>query len=182
MRKLFLKIVAAMLIASALLFVGCGGGVSDEILISALEMAAPRANELYGVIYGDALEHLEAGDDGYCQISMEAKLRSIADIRTALRTVFTPEYCAILENTAFNGVSSEEGMIAAKFVERSNVLFVNPEVTADFGEPRTFDLSKAKVIKKNPYMAIILLTHESGDIEVALKNVDGIWLIDSPMF
>ena len=72
--------------------------------------------------------------------------------------------------------------ISAKFVERGGVLFIKPEVTADFGAPRTFDISKATVLKKNPYMAIVLLPHADGDLEVTLQNVNGKWMIDSPMF
>ena len=50
------------------------------------------------------------------------------------------------------------------------------------GAPRTFDISKATVLKKNPYMAIVLLPHADGDLEVTLQNVNGKWMIDSPMF
>ena len=177
------KTVITLILAAVLVVCcACGGGVSDRELLDALAEAAPKASELYGIIYGDALPHGEALDDGYCQVSSSAPYKTITALRTAIGTVFSPEYSKILENTAFSGVSSDKGTISAKFVERGGVLFVNPEVTADFGAPRTFDVSKASVIKKNPYMAIVLLPHADGDLEVTLQNVNGKWMIDSPMF
>ena len=174
--------VITLILAAVVLFCCACGGVSDKVLLDALAEAAPKASELYGIIYGDALPHGEALDDGYCQVSSSAPYKTITALRTAIGSVFSPEYSKILENTAFSGVSSDEGAISAKFVERGGVLFINPEVTADFGAPRTFDISKATVLKKNPYMAIVLLPHADGDLEVTLQNVNGKWMIDSPMF
>ncbi len=175
-------VAAFLLILSLTLLMSCGGGASDQTILSALEELAPKAHTLYGIIYGDTLPHGEALDDGYCQVSASAPMKSISELRASMETVFSPDYVKILSNTAFSGVSSDEGMISAKFTERGGVLFVNPKVTEDFGEPRTFDLSKAKVLKKNPYMAIVLLPHADGDLEVTLRNVGGAWLIDSPIF
>ncbi len=180
MKKLLCLFLTMILVIAQL--AACGGGASDEELLSALSALAPEAKELYSIIYGDALPHGEIGNDDYGQISPDAPYQSISELRAAIGKVFSHDYAKILANTAFNGVSSDEGMISAKFIERGYVLFVNPEVTEDFGEPREFDLSKAKVLKKNPYMAIVLLVHEEGDLEVSMKNVDGVWLIDSPMF
>ena len=174
--------VITLILAAVVLFCCACGGVSDKVLLDALAEAAPKASALYGIIYGDALPHGEALDDGYCQVSSSAPYKTITALRTAIGSVFSPEYSKILENTAFSGVSSDEGAISAKFVERGGVLFINPEVTADFGAPRTFDISKATVLKKNPYMAIVLLPHADGDLEVTLQNVNGKWMIDSPMF
>lgn len=180
MRKLsFLLILSVVTLA---LLASCGSGVSDKALLEALNTLAPEAQALYGVIYGDTLPHGDALDDGYCQISSASPYKSISEIRAAIDRVFSPEYAKILANTAFSGVSSDEGAISAKFVERGGVLFVNPEVTADFGAARTFDISGAKVLKKNPYMAIVLLPHSDGDLEVTMQNVNGKWMIDSPMF
>ena len=174
--------VITLILAAVVLFCCACGGVSDKVLLDALAEAAPKASELYGIIYGDALPHGEALDDGYCQVSSSAPYKTITALRTAIGSVFSPEYSKILENTAFSGVSSDEGAISAKFVERGGVLIIKPEVTADFGAPRTFDISKATVLKKNPYMAIVLLPHADGDLEVTLQNVNGKWMIDSPMF
>lgn len=180
MKKIAVILILAL--TTLTMLAACGGGASDAALLDALAEVAPKANALYAVIYGDALPHGDAADDGYCQVSASAPYKSISELRAAMDQVFSPEYSQILANTAFSGVSSDEGAISAKFVERGGVLFVNPSVTADFGEPRTFDMTQARVIKKNPYMAIVLLPHADGDLEVTLQNVDGQWLIDSPMF
>ena len=176
------SVIALILAAAMMLLTACGGGVSDQVLLDALTEAAPTAYELYGIIYGDELPHGDALDDGYCQVSSTAPFKSITALRTAIGSVFSPEYSKILENTAFSGVSSDEGAISAKFVERGGVLFVKPEVTEGFAKPRSFDISAARVVKKNPYMAIVLIPHADGDLEVTLQNVNGKWMIDSPMF
>lgn len=170
-----------MLLAAVILLSSCGGAADSELL-GALTKLAPEAKAMYDIIYGDALPHGDALNDGYCQISSASPYKSISEIRAGIEKVFSPEYSKILANTAFNGVSSDEGLIDAKFIERSGVLFVNPSVTADFAQAREFDISAAKVKKKNPYMAIILIPHADGDLEVTMQNVDGVWMIDSPMF
>ena len=180
MKKLAVLLVVLTLAAAAAL-TSCGGAGDDE-LISSLEALAPGAGELYRVIYADVLPHGEAEEDGYCKVSTDADYTSIAAIQKAMSEVFTPEYCQILSNTAFSGISVDEGSIGAKFAEENGVLYVNPSVTEDFAMPRTFDLSSAKVVKKNNFMAIIRIPHADGDVEVTMRRINGAWLIDSPMF
>ncbi len=177
MRKLCFILIGIMILLAS-----CGGAASDDEIIGSLEALAPSAKELYSIIYSDVLPHGEIEKDGYAKISEESQYKSISELKEALSKVFTSDYCKIISNTAFVGVSSDEGAIHAKFIERENGLYVKPEVTEDFGAARDFDFSNAKVIKKNPYMAIVLITHVDGDTEVTMRSVNGVWLIDSPIF
>lgn len=173
---LFLAVLTMLII-----LVSCGGADDNEIL-SALGELSPKARELYGIVYGDALAHGEVEDDGYARVSEDAEYQSIDEIKAALSEVFTPEYCEIIYNTAFSGVAVEEGEISSKFGEDETGLYVNPSVTEGFAEPREFDITAAEVVKKNRFAAVVRIPHNDGDIEVTLTFIDGKWLIDSPMF
>ncbi len=177
MKKLILPIIAAILLSSC-------GGVSDEEIISALEGLSDDAYELNLIIYGDGLAHEEEmGENGYYKVSAGEEYTTAEELITAMEAVFSPDYIEVINNTAFEGVSVNEGMVAAKFmVSENGELYVNPAVTEDFGEPRKIDTSKAAVKNKNNYAAVVVVPSEDGDIEITMRNVDGKWLIDSPIF
>ncbi len=180
MKKYLLLFIIMLLCLAGL--TSCGGGASDEVILNELEELAPKAKELYDIIYGDGLAHGEPDESGYAKVSDEAKYKSENEIVLAMLEVFTPEYYQILSNVAFKGVSVDEGAIAEKFYEKDGILYVNPSVTADFGEIEIPDLKQAKVIKKNRYMAIVEIPVEDSSIEVTLRLVDGSYRIDSPIF
>lgn len=160
----------------------CTGGVSDDEIIAAVRELAPRAKEIYEIVYGDSFKHGPADDTGYCLVDENAEYNSVADISASIYEIFTPEYGQIIENTAFRGVESDEGYIGPKFVERDGLLYVNPSATNGFSMPREFDTQTADVNEKNIYMAVVTLGHENGNIEVTLQYMDGKWLIDSPLY
>lgn len=178
MRKFSILILAVIMLA---VLSSCGGADDAEIL-SALEELAPRAYVLYNVVYGDGLPHGEIDDDGYAKVSKTAEYQSMAELEKALFEVFTPEYCQVICNTAFGGVSVDEGTVYAKFGEDETGFYVNPSVTESFAEPRQFDVSNATITRKTRFIAEVRIEHEDGDITVALAYIDGKWLIDSPIF
>ncbi len=175
------KIVLVLAFVMLLSLTACSGADDSEIL-GVLNQLAPRAESLYRVIYTDAMAHGDVGEDGYAAVSPTAEFSTIEEIEAAMEGVFHPDYCKILSNTAFLGVAAAEGEISAKFIEKDGTLYVNPSATAHFGEPRKFDLSDAKVIKKNKYMAIVRIPHADGDIEVSLHNTEDGWRINSPIY
>ncbi|MBQ8551927.1 MAG: hypothetical protein IJ428_03830 [Clostridia bacterium] len=179
-----MKKLAALFLALIMLvtLAACGGGADDAEILSELSALAPRATELYRIIYGDSLSHGEADEYGYCQVTADAVFSSVDALDVAMREVFYYDYYKILANTAFYGVAADEGEIGAKFIEKDGVMYVNPTVTEHFGEPREFDLTEAKVIKKNPYMAIVRIPHVDGDVEVTLQKTEEGWQINSPLF
>ncbi len=174
-----LSIILAFIMSLCLF--SCGGENSEEVL-GDFAAIAPRATNLYRIIYTDGLPHGETGEDGYAAVSEGAEFSSIEEIEEALAEVFYSDYCKILENTAFLGVYTAEGEIKAKFIERDGVLYVAPSVTEHFGEPRDFDISEAEVVKKNRYMATVLVPHPDGDLEVSLQNTENGWKINSPLY
>ncbi len=174
-----LSIILAFIMSFCLF--SCGGGNSEEIL-GDFAALAPRATELYRIIYSDGLPHGEIGENGYAAVSEDAEFSSIDEIEAAMEEVFFSDYCNILANTAFLGVYTAEGEIKAKFIEMDGVLYVAPSATEHFSAPREFDISEAKVVKKNKYMATVLVPHPDGDIEVSLQNTESGWKINSPLY
>lgn len=181
MKKLFSVVLSLLLIFS--LF-SCGAGTQDDAeLLSALSSLAPKARELYGIIYGDDLERVsEAESDGYYAVTETAKYKSISELKSAISNVFSEGYSEVLYNTAFNGAVLNEIVIYAKFIEKDGRLYVNPKSTENFGKAREFDLSGARVLKANRFRAIIAVPDGDGVLEVTLQKENGVWKLDSALF
>lgn len=174
--------LTAVIIALPLLS-ACGIAVDEDEILSAFSELAPAAQELYLIVYGDGLAHEEEmGSDGYYAVSADARYQSIAELKGALRGVFSEGYAQVLENTAFCSVSNEDEYIYAKFIEKDGVMYVNPKATEDFGEPREFELSKARIVQANRYKAIVAVPDGDGELEVAMQKQDGVWLIDGSLY
>lgn len=177
MRKFF----AILLTFSLILMVSCGGYDSGE-LVSAVKEIAPKAEELYSVIYGNSLEtSLLEESNGYYLVT-DSRYQSINSLKAAMKEVFSESYIKVISNTAFNGVSSDEGSIGAKFKEVDGKLYVDPTVTADFGEMREFDLDDIKVIKQNRFKAKVAVKSGDDTLEVTLQKEDGVWKLDSSLY
>lgn len=177
------KIIIFASLALMLLLSSCAKGPADSEIIDALADLSEDAYELNLIIYGDGLLHEENEENGYYKVSEDAKYTTAGEIKKAMSKVFSPQYIEVINNTAFRGVSVDEGTVGAKFMEsESGELYVNPSVTENFGEPRKIDTSKAKIKAKNAYAAVVVIPHEDGDIEVTMRNVEGKWFIDSPIF
>lgn len=179
-----LSLIVASLLCILLAVPSCAGASDDEILLALGELA-PGATEMYEIVYGDSLPHGVADSSGMCVVSEAAKYRSAEEISAAMLEVFSVEYAQVLANTAFRGVSVDEGERKPKFFEQDGVLYVCPSATEDFSVPAAPDLSGAKVTKKNKYMAIVnipLGDGEEDDIEVTLRYTSNGWRIDSPLF
>lgn len=175
------KIIGLLLTVSLLLLVSCGGYDSKE-LVSAINDLAPKARELYSVIYGNDIGRSALEESNGYYLVTDSRYQSIAEIKSAMKEVFSESYIKVISNTAFNGVSSDEGAISAKFKEIGGKLYVNPEVTADFGEPRDFDLDDIKIVKQNRFKAKVALKSGEETLEVTLQKEDGVWKLDSSMY
>lgn len=176
------KFICLILTFSLLLCaVSCGGYDSEE-LISAVRDIAPKAYELYSVIYGDELERSALEESNGYYLVTDDRYTSISELKIAMKEVFSESYMKVISNTAFDGVSSDEGSIDPKFKEIDGKLYVDPEVTADFGKQREFDLENIKVLKQNRFKAKVLVTTGDETLEVTLQKEDGIWKFDSSIY
>ena len=175
------KIICVLLTLVLITVSSCGGYDSDE-LISAVRELAPKASELYSIIYGDGLERADTPEKNGSYLVTDSRYQSIDEIKSAMAEVFSEGYTKVLSNTAFSGVSSDEGAIAAKFTERDGKLYVDPSVTADFGAQREFDLSEIRIVKQNRFKAIVAVKAPDGELEVTLEKDNGVWKLDSAMY
>ncbi len=181
MRRIFAFLT---LLVCVFTLASCRSSADPAELREALASLAPRARELYGVIYGDSAAHEPiSGENGYYLVTDEV-YSSEAAIREALLEVFTEGYAEILCNTAFNGVSSEEGAIGAKFrTELDGSFTVKPSVTSHIASPREFDLDSLEVVRQNAYLAIVSIASASGErVEVTLQMTREGWRLDSALF
>lgn len=179
-KKSALLIVLLYLVTLA----SCGVSAEDEQkLLDDFRAAAPRAAILYGYIYGDDLPLSdEESALGYYIVADDSPIKTMDEFEDALSEVFSEDYIKVISNTAFGGVSVDEGSIGAKFIERDGILSVDPIVTEDFAEPREFDLSTARVVKQNRFIAIVAVKSGSDELEVTMKLEDGVWKLDSALY
>ena len=178
-----LSLILSMLILTA--SVSSCGGAPDEEIIAALNELAPKAVEMHGVVYGDTVPHGEADESGMCVVSENSKYSAISQIDSDLSAVFSDEYKQIIENTAFNGVSADEGQISPKFFEQDGVLYVNPSATENFEVIESINTEGCKVTNKNKFMAIVELPQGAGaedDMEITLRSTENGWRIDNIKF
>lgn len=180
MKKLTLLTVILYLVTLA----SCGTSAEDEQkLLDDFRAAAPRALELYSYIYGDALPLTdEESVSGYYVVADNSPIKTMDDFESALEEVFSEDYIEVISNTAFGGVSVDEGSIGAKIIERDGILSVDPTVTEDFGEPREFDLDTARIVKQNRFIAIVAVKSGTDELEVTLRLEDGVWKLDSALY
>lgn len=162
----------------------CGTSEADEQkLLDDFRAAAPRAVTLYDYIYGDGLPLTsEESVSGYYVVADDSPIKTMDAFMSAMSEVFSEDYIEILSNTAFGGVSVDEGSIGAKFIERDGILSVDPTVTEGFGEPREFDLDTARIVKQNRFVAIIAVSTGSDELEVTMRLEDGVWKLDSALY
>lgn len=179
MKRIIGLILTFSLIISC--FVSCGGYDKEE-LISAVRELAPKAEELYSVIYGDSLETSAVEESNGYYLVTDSRYQSVAELKAAMNEIFSKSYMKVLSNTAFDGVSADEGSIAAKFLEVGEKLYVNPAVTKDFGEPRHFDTESIKIVKQNRFKAKVAIKSGDTELEVTLQKSDGKWKLDSAMY
>jgi len=177
-------IIAVIFIVYTVILTGCGAATDSELKAAVAELI-PKAHSIYSIVYGDSLPHGEtASQNGYYRIDASTGFTTVSSLKAAILEVCSPDYAEVLYNTAFSGVSQDEGAIDAKFVEQDGSLWIKPEVTSDFASPRLFDAESVEIIKKNRYLAQVRLTPTDGSeaVEVTLRLCNGTWLLDSALY
>lgn len=153
-----------------------------EELITAVRELEPKARELYSVIYGNEIERSMLEESNGYYLVTDSRYQSVADLKSAMSEVFSESYIKVLSNTAFEGVSADEGAIDAKYLEIGGKLYVNPEVTADFSEQREFDLESIEIVKQNRFKAKVAVSSGDDVLEVTMQKEDGVWKFDSSIY
>ncbi len=178
------KIISILLTISLVMTVSvsCGSSYDPSELTAAMEELAPKAAELYSVIYGSSIKTSALEESNGYYLVTDERYQTIAELKTAMKEVFSEGYIKVLSNTAFDGVSTDEGSIEAKFKEIDGKLYVNPEVTADFGEMHEFELDSLKVLKQNRFKAKVEISSGDYSQEVILEKEDGVWKLDSALY
>lgn len=180
MKKIICLLLTISLIMTAL--VSCQSGYDEKELISAMEELAPKASELYSIIYGSSIKTSPLEESNGYYLVTDERYSSIADIKAAMKEVFSEDYIKVLSNTAFDGVSADEGSIGAKFKEINGKLYVDLSVTSDFGEMHEFELDSLVVLKQNRYKAKVRISSGDSTLEVTLQKEDGVWKLDSSLY
>ena len=162
--------------------------VDKEELLNELPLLIEKGRELLEVVFGEGLETDESGSESYragsAAVSKSARYKSIDELKNALSEVFGEEYTAVLCNTAFNGVSDDDGSIHPRYIESEDgVLFADMDFEMQI-EKREPKYDSIKITKSNRYMAEIEITMVYADSReetdtIRVVNEDGRWKRDS---
>ena len=116
---------------------------------------------------------------------------SITEIKEATEKIFTPEYAALLYQTAFDGFATDDTVVAARYIEGELGLMQSMHSTVYELPERSYDYSTLQIVKNSKDRARITVeTVADGDrstvelIVVRTTDADGayVYRLDSPTY
>ncbi|HHT53365.1 MAG TPA: hypothetical protein GX011_00290 [Clostridiales bacterium] len=194
---LFIRKIAVIpaLTTALLLLTSCSrppelSEIYDEV-VSLIE-ASYEINEIF---FGRGLPTDEGQSDlpGYSLVRVDAKFKSIDEIKAATALVYSEDYREGLYEVAFGGVASftpgAHSVVKARFIEHNGRLRQDSNTKALISAKRIYDYSSMKIVKpsnaRNVNISIDSHLEGSGEIlNITLSFVfeDGRWLLNSPTY
>lgn len=189
--------VAIAFVGLVLSFVGCGG---SNITVSEAQTVLPELvekslllNELYfgqgfppdGDAEGDMINGYYYADCTYHGIY------SISEIKDLTEEVFTTEYAAILYESAFDGMVTDDTVVTARYIESEGGLMQSIYTTVYDLPERIYNYDSMKIIKKgSDRVTLQIETDVNGILKtvniilVRTENADGeyVYRLDSPTY
>lgn len=190
------KIFACLLCLCLLCFTACGKEniKLDEvkIVLPALVKTAAVLNEIY---FGEGFLPLADAEETpvsgyYYADSMRLGFASIREIKDATEQVFTPEYAAVLYANAFDGISTEETVVAPRYIEGEMGILQSMRGTVYDLPDRVYDFDTVAIVKKGSERVTVSVetaaNGETATVELILvrtENADGpVYRLDSPTY
>ena len=152
MKRTKLLVSAFLLLTVVFTFFGCAPKITvDEIKAELPQLIEPSKmlNEIYlGKGYPESKDVSAKEISGYyyCDTSLYG-FNSISEIKDATEKIFTPEYANVLYQAAFDGLSTEQAVESARYIESDAGLMqkVNDDV---YDLPsREFDYDSVEIVK-----------------------------------
>ena len=200
--------IASLLIAvimAAMMGVSCGVDYTDEEIIKEAEKLIEGSFQINDIYFGKGLpigekdseeakkfaeeNDFELDNVQFLPVTEESPYFSIADIKEATAKVYSKAYCESLYKTAFEGFSSGEHAVYAKYMEdESGTLTVRIDLAENALPLRTYDYSSIKVkSKKETSVKIEIDSYLDGKKEekpvvfTLVKEENG-WRLDTPTY
>ena len=192
-------------------FSSCASKMTDEEAQKILMELVPKSEELNKIFWGEGLP-VEDETNGalnsvtsaqYRAVSQDCEYKSIDDIKKAAESVYSSDYLSQVYAAAFGEyeiqtgkkgeeetgeVNAEElglNTLNARYIEEKGVLY--KDITySEYTLTTEIDETSAKVVKSGLGLIICrvdcTVDGEKKTMEIALRNENDIWLIDSPTY
>lgn len=166
--KLFWCIAVSVLLCAVLC--SCQPKITVEEVKEALPALVEASKPLNEIYFGKGFEKADISSDlnsyFYCDTA-SAGLHSILEIKDATEKVFTPEYAAVLYETAFEGAVTDISAEGARFIEgEMGLMQKENDDTYELPE-RVFDYDSIEIVKGGRKRVIISISTEAdGKSEV----------------
>ena len=183
MGKIKTRILAVVMLALVLLTAisvsSCSKKLTKEEATAYVKEFVDKSYEINVIIFGEGLEHLDEQDlqnPLYSPVVENDKYNSISDIKLAIREIYSKDYAASLENTAFKGVESgvDGETLYPRYMENSagELLILTDYTSLDYTseiygkyhgiEVRKYDTSTVEIEKINRRFVTAYVTSEDG--------------------
>lgn len=180
-----IPLFATILMIVTLFLTSCGVG-TDEDYRAILTELLPKAAEVNEMIWGEGLPtegeiDEEATADQYLPVVSE-KFTRLADIKKAVREVYSEAYAAIIEES----VLSNTEYTMARYTETTEGELRMNVTTEPMNLETVFDIEGAKVKSANRYMITVEIPYTIGEraetATLLLVKENDRWLFDSPAY
>lgn len=199
--KLKQRTKAAILLLFACLvlsFASCGKEkMTTEELKKVLPDLVENSVVLNEIYFGEGFPPTsEAGKDanvsGYYYVDCDfLGFYSITEIKEATEKIFTPEYAALLYQTAFDGFATDDTIVTARYIEGELGLMQSMHSTVYALPARSYDYSTLQITKGGTDRARITVeTVADGDrstveliiVRTTAENGEYTYRLDSPTY
>lgn len=197
--KTMLKRFSVICIVICILFsfTSCG---APNITLEEVKKEVPKLIEdskvLNEIYFGDGFKPngqysdvRASGGYFYCDTA-NSGLNSILDIKEATEKVYSPEYCAGIYQYAFEGLSTENVVVAPRFMEGEYGLMQSVDADVRYLPERIYDYESMEIVKEgSDRVTVSISTTVNGrkevvEISVARISQNGsyIYRLDSPTY
>lgn len=196
-----MRIKASVLLLAVCLLVSLTACGNEKITAEEIKEALPELvknsvilNEIY---FGEGFPPTsEAGNaanvSGYYYADCEhIGFYSITEIKEATEKVFTPEYAALLYQTAFDGLVTDDTVITARYMEGEMGLMQSMHSTVYELADRSYDYSTLQIVKSGrDRVTVTVETVANGErsnvelivVRTADDNGEYVYRLDSPTY
>lgn len=182
--------VLPLLLALLLFLPACGKKPTAEELAPRVRELCEQSFVLNEIYYGAGLPAVASvtGTD-YCYVDIDKTDYYTADlIREATEAVYTADYAARLEETAFTGVTNDVGALLARFSEDGDGNLMQHRDTESILPGKraflyeTMKLEKASADEARIRLSATLDGAPDDDAVLTFKKENGVWLLDTPTY
>ena len=192
-------------------FSSCASRMTDEDAQKILMELVPKSEELNKIFWGEGLPVEDETNEAlnsvtsaqYRAVAQDSEYKSIEDIKKAAESVFSSDYLNQIYAAAFGEYEDQTqktedeetgtvnaddlglNTLNARYIEEKGVLY--KDITySEYTLSTEIDETSAKVVKSGVGIIICrvdcTVAGEKKTMEIALRNENDIWLIDSPTY